>query len=331
MSAGPEEIAAAVVRLRERGLVAFPTETVYGLGALAIDERAVRRVFELKGRPDANPLIVHVSGEEMARRVAAAWPEDASRLAAAFWPGPLTVVVDRADAIPAVVAGGGPSVAVRCPSHPLTLALIETLGEPIVGPSANRSGFVSPTSASHVEEEFRDEIARGEVMVLDGGACRAGIESTVVSLVTPEPTILRPGVIGASEIARVLGRPVVERTGSEHAAAPMSSPGRMASHYAPRTRAILADRRELPRAITAAEGPVALIALAGPALPAAHRVIQMPADAIGYASSLYRALRDADASHAILIVIEKPPSGGPDAEIWRAIHDRLSRATAPRG
>lgn len=332
MSAGPEEIAAAVTRLRERGLVAFPTETVYGLGAIATDEQAVEHVFRVKGRPGVNPLIVHVSGEEMARRLTTDWSQDASRLAAAFWPGPLTIVVARGPAIPAIVAGGGNTVAVRCPAHPLTLALIETLGEPIVGPSANKSGFVSPTSAAHVEDEFGAEIERGEVMVLDGGSCRAGIESTVVSLAGEEAEILRPGVIGASELSRVLGRPVRERDGAEsvESGVALAAPGRLASHYAPRTRAVMVARGEIPRAIAAAEGRAALLAIGGAGLPAVHKLVVMPADAIGYASSLYRALREADASGAGLIVIERPPTGGADAEIWRAIHDRLTRATSPR-
>lgn len=332
MSAGPEEIAAAVARLRERGLVAFPTETVYGLGAIATDERAVEHVFRVKGRPGVNPLIVHVSGEEMARRLTTDWSEDASRLAAAFWPGPLTIVVARGPAIPALVAGGGNTVAVRCPAHPLTLALIETLGEPIVGPSANKSGFVSPTSAAHVEDEFGAEIERGEVMVLDGGSCRAGIESTVVSLAGDEPEVLRPGVIGASEISRVLGRPVRERDGTENveSGVAIAAPGRLASHYAPRTRAVMVARNEISRAIAAAEGRAAVLAIGGAGLPMVHKLVVMPADAIGYASSLYRALREADASGAGLIVIERPPTGGADAEIWRAIHDRLTRATSPR-
>lgn len=332
MSAGPEEIAAAVARLRERGLVAFPTETVYGLGAIATDEGAVEHVFRVKGRPGVNPLIVHVSGEEMARRLTTDWSEDASRLAAAFWPGPLTIVVARGPAIPAIVAGGGNTVAVRCPAHPLTLALIETLGEPIVGPSANKSGFVSPTSAAHVEDEFGAEIDRGEVMVLDGGSCRAGIESTVVSLAGDQPAVLRPGVIGASEISRVLGRPVRERDGTEsvESGVAIAAPGRLASHYAPRTRAVMVARNEIPRAIAAAEGRAAVLAIGGAGLPVVHKLVVMPADAIGYASSLYRALREADASGAGLIVIERPPTGGADAEIWRAIHDRLTRATSPR-
>lgn len=335
MSAGPEEIARAVHELREGRLVAFPTETVYGLGAIAKNERAVARVFAIKGRPATNPLIVHVSGEEMARTLTTNWNERASKLASAFWPGPLTIVVARAPRVPAIVAGGGATVAIRCPAHPLTLALIEMAGEGIVGPSANRSGFLSPTSAAHVEDEFHAEIECGELMVLDGGACRAGIESTVVSLVGSEPEVLRPGVIGAGEIARVLGVAVRVRSGTdEPGAGPMVSPGRMESHYAPRTRAVMSERSEIGRTIEESGGPVALVAIAGPGLvggrPRVHKMIEMPADAIGYASSLYRALREADASGAALIVIERPPSGGADADIWTAIHDRLARATASR-
>lgn len=335
MSAGPEEIARAVSELRQGRLVAFPTETVYGLGAIANSEGAVERVFAIKGRPATNPLIVHVSSEEMARTLTTNWNEHASKLAAAFWPGPLTVVVARAPRVPAIVAGGGDTVAIRCPAHPLTLALIEMVGEGIVGPSANRSGFLSPTSAAHVEDEFRAEIERGELMVLDGGACRAGIESTVVSVVGDVPEVLRPGVIGASEVARALGCDVRERRGSDDLSdGPMAAPGRMESHYAPRTRSVMRERSEIGRTIEESGVPVALVAIAGPGSaggrPRVHKMIEMPADAIGYASSLYRALREADASGAALIVIERPPSGGADAEIWTAIHDRLARATAHR-
>lgn len=331
MTSGPEEIARAVKQLRAGGLVAFPTETVYGLGAVARDLRAVERVFAIKGRPATNPLIVHVSGEEMARTLTHSWNEHASKLAQEFWPGPLTMVLSRAPGVPAIVSGGGATVAIRCPAHPLTLALIEMVGEGVVGPSANRSGHVSPTSAAHVEDEFRDEVASGELMVLDGGACRAGIESTVVSLVGGAPMVLRPGVIGASEIAAVLGERVEERGGDESATeGAMSSPGRLATHYAPRTRAVLVARADIARVVGDCSVPVALIAFPGARAPSVHRLIEIPRDAIGYASSLYRVLREADASGAGLIVIERPPEGGEDAEIWAAIYDRLRRATTPR-
>lgn len=344
MSAGPEEIARAVAALRAGGLVAFPTETVYGLGALALREDAVRRVFLMKGRPGNNPLIVHVSGDEMARTLTTLWNDDAAALARAFWPGPLTIVVERAHSVPAIVAGGGPTVAIRCPAHPLTLALIETLGEPIVGPSANRSGFVSPTSAAHVEDEFAPEIARGELMVLDGGACRAGIESTVVSLVGDAAQVLRPGVISASEIERVLRRPVSERDGRDTAdtvgATPLASPGRMESHYAPRTPIVMVARGDIATVLAREPGRrgSAVLAIRGFDLAAlgfagAHTVIDMPADARGYAAALYSAMRSADALSASLIVVERPPASVPDSQdagIWRAVLDRLTRATSPR-
>jgi L-threonylcarbamoyladenylate synthase len=330
MSAGPEEIASAVRSLKRGGLVAFPTETVYGLGALALDAASVRRVFALKGRPSTNPLIVHVTGETMARTLTTRWTEACSKLAARFWPGPLTIVVPRAAHVPLEVTGGGETVAIRCPAHPLTLALIETVGEPLVGPSANRAGFVSPTTAAHVEHEFGDAIERGELMVLDGGACRAGIESTVVSLVSEEPTILRPGVIGGGVIGDALGRPVRVDTGTERAGeGAMASPGRMMSHYAPRTPAMLVEGRAIADVVASAGVPVALIAISRPTVDV-HTLIALPPDAIGYASSLYRALREADAAGAGLIVIERPPLDGQDAEIWMAIHDRLRRATAKR-
>src|SRR5262245_53340115 len=241
MVAVPEEIAAAVARLRAGGVVAFPTETVYGLGADALSERAVARVFELKGRPGNNPLIVHVASAAMARDVVApgAWGREAELLSTAFWPGPLSIVLPRSAAVPANVTAGGPNVAVRCPDHPTTLALLEAFGGPLVGPSANPSGRVSPTTAAHVREAFGDE-----VMVLDGGACRAGIESTVVSLVGTA-RVLRPGVIGAGEIGRVLARDVEEARHAPQeeslASRPMESPGRLASHYAPAARTLVVE------------------------------------------------------------------------------------------
>ena len=173
------DIAAAAQRLREGRLVAFPTETVYGLGADALSEPAVARVFAAKGRPSHNPLIVHVSSIEMAQRVVKEWTREADALARAFWPGPLTLVLEKAACVPGSVTGNGPNVAVRWPRHPVAAALIESFGGPIVGPSANPSGFVSPTTAWHVHQAF----AGMDVLVLDGGPCEVGIESTVVSLV----------------------------------------------------------------------------------------------------------------------------------------------------
>lgn len=331
MNAGPEEIARAVTRLREGRLVAFPTETVYGLGALALDPDAVARVFTLKGRPATNPLIVHVSGEGMAEGLTTRWSDDASRLAQAFWPGPLTLVLPRAGRVPPIVAGGGETVAIRCPDHLLALAIIETLGEPLVGPSANRSGFVSPTTAAHVESEFGEAIESEELMVVDGGPCRAGIESTVVSLVGAVPLVLRPGVIGSSEIAAALGREVATDGGTGDASEPLQSPGRLASHYAPRARAVLVEPEAVSGIVSAATRPVAVLTVDEVALAEPHWAIRLPRDARGYAASLYTALREADARSPGLLVIVRPPVGSRDAAVWEAVMDRLRRATAPRG
>lgn len=322
-------IGAAVERLRAGGVVAFPTETVYGLGADALRPEAVARVFDLKGRPATNPLIVHIADETMAKRLTASWPARASWLARAFWPGPLTIVAPRGEIVSSIVTGGGETVAVRCPDHPVALALLRAYDGPLVGPSANRSGSVSPTTAAHVREAFDER----DVLTLDGGACRVGIESTVVSVTGALPIILRPGAISAMEIARALGERTVSAAGRDAAAdegAPMPSPGMMASHYAPRTPASLASREEIARALREAREPIAALVIglgAGVGNSQSARVIVMPASEEAYAARLYAALREADASGASSILIERPVGVG---GMWEAIHDRLRRATAPR-
>ncbi len=324
MSAGPEEIARAVGRLRAGGVVAFPTETVYGLGADAFNEQAVARVFVLKGRPPNNPLIVHVSGEEMARRVAApnSWSKDASALARAFWPGPLTIVVRKSADVPPIVTASGPTVALRAPDHHVALALLAGLESPIVGPSANPSGRISPTTADHVREAFQE----ADVLVLDGGPCRGGIESTVVSLAGPTPVVLRLGLVAGAELGRVLGRPVEIAAPGEGAApdTPAPSPGMQARHYAPRTPAVLFSPDQWPRVLTVRRA--AVVSSRDRSSPPPHVLIRMPADAGAYAARLYAALREADAVGADLIAIEKPAESGP---IWDAIRDRLARAASP--
>jgi len=333
MSAGREQIARAVRELSEGRLVAFPTETVYGLGADAFDERAVRRVFELKGRPATNPLIVHVSGIEMARRVVSAWTGEADRLARAFWPGPLTLVLAKASDLPEVITSGGPTVGVRCPDHPVALALIEGLGSPIVGPSANRSGSISPTRPEHVREAFEAH----EAMVLEGGPCRAGIESTVVSLVEGVPRVLRPGVIGAGEVRAVLGLgPAPRQPGEEEADDPADSPDRSPGvrgpHYRPRVAARLIDPGSWPSDAPEPARVVLMTDRADPGAPTGAGVIRMPSGALEYAAALYAALHDADRAGVDLLLIERPGGAlgtGADAAIWRAIMDRLERAVAP--
>lgn len=330
MDSRPEQIAAAVARLKEGGLVAFPTETVYGLGADALREDAVRRVFEVKGRPAHNPLIVHVSSEEMAKSAASEWPADAHKLAERFWPGPLSIVVPKARNVPQIVTGGGPNVAVRCPSHPVTLALIEAFGGGLVGPSANVSGFVSPTTAAHVREAFDER----DVMVLDGGACTGGIESTVVSVVGGKAHVLRSGLIDAKVISEVLGRDVecadsgvISSTPS--AATPAEAPGQMSSHYAPKAKAMMVSAGEVGGVVAAVKGECVVITHIPEKEQSGQKkhVIAMPPDARGYARRLYAALREADAMHPELIVVVTPPDEK-ENPVWRAVRDRVKRATS---
>ncbi len=326
MWSGPEEIAQAVARIRSGGVVAFPTETVYGLGASAFDAAAVRRVFELKGRPSNNPLIVHVSGEAMAQSVVEHWPRDASALAREFWPGPLTLVLPKADAIPLEVTAGGHTVGVRCPDHPLTLALLEASGIPLVGPSANISGRVSPTSAEHVRAAF----GPADVYTLDGGKCRGGIESTVLWLADGHAKILRPGLISREQISAVLGRPIAlhsQDVSDDDSATPKLSPGLLDRHYAPSALSVrfAGSQTEAVLRRMAISGMGVMISHAKRDVPPPHKLIRMPSDAAGYANRLYEALREADEMSPQMIAVEKPPIG-PDP-IWGAIHDRIGRAT----
>jgi len=316
----PADIHAAADRLRAGGVVAFPTETVYGLGADAFDEAAVRRVFELKGRPVNNPLIVHVSGPEMAKRVAREWSDvrGAEALARAFWPGPLSILVPRSLALPEIVTAGSNLVAVRCPNHPVALALLFELGSPMVGPSANLSGEVSPTTAAHVRASFAEQL----VPVLDGGACEAGIESTVVDVTSDPPRVLRPGMVSAEQIAAVLGCEVDELNATAFGG-PLHSPGLLDRHYAPRTPAHLFDAGDWPR-IRRLFPSAVVLRHREQAGDGGFRTIEMPSDAAEYAGRLYAALREADALAAPVILIERPPI---DTPLWRAIADRLRRAT----
>ncbi|MEQ8769507.1 MAG: L-threonylcarbamoyladenylate synthase [Phycisphaerales bacterium] len=297
--AGPEAIAQGVRTLRAGGVVAFPTETVYGLGTDALNADAVAKVFALKGRPSDNPLIVHVAGEAMARQVVSAWNEDAQRLAERFWPGPLTLVLPKSDALPDAVTAGGTTVGVRAPAHPLTLALLEAFGGPLVGPSANRSGRISPTTPAHVEQAFADV----DLPIVDGGACARGIESTVLDLTTDPPRVLRPGVVTPDEIAAVLGRPL--GSASRCASGAERSPGRLGPHYRPMA-------------------PVVLV-YPGESEPTGVRV-ELPDDADACAVMLYDALHRADAAGPERIVVVLPTTPRGDAAVWDAILERLGRA-----
>lgn len=332
MSAGPEEIAAALQRLKAGGLVAFPTETVYGLGADARSPRAVQRVFDVKGRPANNPLIVHVSGPDMARALAGAWPRQAARLADRFWPGPLSIIVPRGPSIPDLVTAGGPTMALRCPDHPITLALLEAFGGPLVGPSANPSGRVSPTTADHVRAAFPES----EVYVLDGGPCRGGIESTVVAVAGEGGgdgvgnggggvRVLRPGMITPGQIAEALGLDQVPVAGRIAGQGALESPGQLDVHYAPVTPAYLFGTERWPEVQAAlARGQAAAVAWSREA------AVRMPTDAAAYAARLYAALREADAMGVRALYVEHPgPLVAADPARWAAILDRLTRATTP--
>ena len=319
-----DEIARAVRLLRAGELVAFPTETVYGLGADAANPKAVAKIFAAKGRPADHPLIVHLSGAASLDAWAREVPDAARRLAAAFWPGPLTLILKRSAKVPDAVTGGQDTVGLRVPDHPLALALLTAFKGGIAAPSANRFGRISPTTAAHVKSELGDAVS----LVLDGGPCQIGIESTIVDLSRGGTHVLRPGAISAADIARVLGAaPEDGMTGTDK---PRVS-GSLASHYAPETRLSLKSRQEiLPAVRTALAAGQRVAVLARYQRPWAAAGLDWhaaPADAKGYAFELYATLRMLDASGAELILVEAPP---PQAE-WQAVADRLQRAACGSG
>jgi L-threonylcarbamoyladenylate synthase len=322
----PTSIARAAKLLREGQLVAFPTETVYGLGAHALDAEAVRRIFLAKGRPAYNPLIVHVADVEGARRVVSAWPDSAERAAQAFWPGPLTLVLPKMPEVPDEVTAGLDTVAVRVPSHPVALALLRAARIPVAAPSANRFTELSPTSARHVEKALGAQVA----LVLDGGPTTIGIESTVVDLSTDRPTLLRPGLLDEDRLARVLG-PLVRPEHLAGGETPRPSPGMIERHYAPRARLLLVDagdrdsmRRSMEEVRSAASRGERTGALLRSALDVgAVQLVAMPSDAADYARTLYGALHAMDDSGCSLVVVEQVP----DSAEWAGVRDRLSRAS----
>jgi L-threonylcarbamoyladenylate synthase len=320
----PVTIDRAAAILRAGGLVAFPTETVYGLGAHALDPAAVQRIYSAKGRPSFNPLIVHVANEDAARALAAEWPETASRVARAFWPGPVTIVVPKRPIVPDSVTAGLGSVAIRVPAHPVALALIRAAGIPIAAPSANRSTELSPTSARHVAASLGDRVD----LILDGGDTTVGIESTVLDLRGPRPTILRPGVIGTRELEPIVGK--LARAGDTRGETPRASPGLLERHYAPRARLELFAPAEVPRVMTdarvlAARGRKVGALLTRADLPGVEPQIRMPDDPIAYARRLYAALHALDDLGCEVVFAERVP----DDEPWLAVADRLQRAARP--
>ncbi|KFN43584.1 L-threonylcarbamoyladenylate synthase [Arenimonas oryziterrae] len=309
----------AVAALRRGEVIGLPTETVYGLAADASQPAAVAKIFALKGRPADHPLIVHIADADALPMWAATIPPAARQLAQAFWPGPLTLILQRTAHVPDTVTGGQDTVGLRCPAHPLALQVLRAFGGGLAAPSANRFGRISPTTAAHV----RDEFGAGVPIVLDGGDCAVGIESTIVDLSGDTPRILRPGMISQAQIEAVIG-PVALGSGVH---SPRAS-GTLEAHYAPRTpmlmlpRAALENEAQQQRALGKR---VALLAL--DALPADSEGEILPNEATAYAHGLYAALRTLDALGANLLLVERPPEHGD----WLAVHDRLRRATVGAG
>jgi L-threonylcarbamoyladenylate synthase len=326
-------IAEAAALLRAGDIVGMPTETVYGLAADALDPQAVNKIFAAKGRPADHPLIVHLPSAEHLPQWAAAIPKDVIALARAFWPGPLTLILKRAPEVPDEVTGGQDTVGVRVPSHPVALALLRAFDGGLAAPSANRFGRISPTTAAHVREELGERVA----LILDGGACAVGIESTILDFSRDVPEILRPGAIGPEDIARVIGRRPrvrgeIEQAPSADAASPVPRvSGALAAHYAPRTPlrlvepALLADEA----AALAGEGSRVAVLAHSTRDPQDPRLTwrRLPAEPTAYAQGLYASLRALDAVAADFILIEALP-GGPG---WRAVADRLGRAAVGSG
>jgi L-threonylcarbamoyladenylate synthase len=324
----PDVIADAAARLRIGELVAFPTETVYGLGANALDAAAVARIYEAKGRPSYNPVIVHVPHTEAARRVVTAWPETAARLAAAFWPGPLTIVLPKSADVPDSVSAGLPFIGVRVPANPVALALLRAARVPVAAPSANKSNQLSPTTAAHVARALADV----DGVILDGGPCAVGIESTVVDLSGDIPVLLRPGGLSAAALESVLGRRLQRGAAPSSGGAPRRSPGTLDRHYAPRApiRMVAAgDAIALATTIDSLRGNdtrIGLLAYSDFDLPFRNDVIvrMLPSRAEPYATGLFAALHELDDAGVTAIVIEAVP----DLAIWDAVRDRLKRAAS---
>ncbi|MEO7298761.1 MAG: L-threonylcarbamoyladenylate synthase [Verrucomicrobiota bacterium] len=313
--------------LRKGEIVALPTETVYGLAANAFDEKAVQKIFHAKGRPAHNPLIVHVASLDMAQRCVTDWPETAHKLAEAFWPGPLTLVLARSDKIPNAVSSGGGTVGVRWPSHPIMQAVIRACDFPLAAPSANRSNEISPTNAQHVQKSLGEKIS----LIIDGGQSQVGIESTVLDLTVQPPQILRPGMIHAGALIAVLGK-LTHNFGNNDGA--LRSPGLLQKHYSPKAKLVVLSWRDEADLVF----QISKIASENSKLSNVHviahtqipldakfgRVAVIPHDPEAFARALYAELHQCDEFGAELIVVECVP----ETEHWRAVIDRLRRAAS---
>jgi L-threonylcarbamoyladenylate synthase len=327
-----EAVKRAAELLRAGEVVALPTETVYGLAANALDPVAVAKIFQIKGRPSHNPIIVHVADLALAKRCAAAWPALADQLARAFWPGPLTLVLPRAADIPAIVTADGSTVGVRWPGHPFIQAVIRECGFPLAAPSANRSNRLSPTNAEHVRQQLGDRLR----LIVDGGQAQVGIESTVLDLATSPPRVLRPGMIHEASLAAVIGplghsqlsigNRQLEMGNSKGA---LRSPGQLLKHYAPQARLLVLnwrDEGDLKSQISNLRfDPTRTQVIAHRQIPSGEGFVGvsvLPHDAAAFARSLYAELHRCDAAGVAVIVVEALP----DAPEWRGIGDRLRRA-----
>jgi L-threonylcarbamoyladenylate synthase len=325
----PELFQKAVQRaaelLRAGEVVALPTETVYGLAANALDKKAVAKIFQIKGRPSGNPIIVHVADNGMAKRCAQNWPELADRLCKAFWPGPLTLVLPCAKEIPGIVTAGGATVGIRWPGHPFIQAVIRACGFPLAAPSANLSNCVSPTNAEHVRAQLAGKIP----LIVDGGQSQVGIESTVLDLSVCPPQILREGMIHAVSLAAVIGQVQSPESRVQISEAALRSPGLLRKHYSPKAKLLVlswrdeADLQSQLSKLGFQSSPTQIIA--HEIIPASEHfagVNVMPHDAQAFARAIYAALHRCDEAGAALIVVETPP----EAPEWSGIADRLWRA-----
>jgi len=320
--AGADDVTRAVAVLRRGGLVALPTETVYGLGADATNDDAVRRVFAVKGRPTDHPLIVHIAAADRLDRWADPVPPVARTLAAELWPGPLTLLLGRAASVSDVVTGGRPTIAVRVPDHPLALAVLRAFDGGIAAPSANRFGKVSPTTAAHVRADLGDDVD----LVLDGGPCAVGVESTIVDCTGDEPVVLRVGAVTVERLAEILGTAPRVRTDDDSTGG-ARAPGMLASHYAPDARVHMAEaedvRAVLAHLVAADDGTIGLLAPTSmDDLPDAVVELEPVGPPDDYAAALYARLRQADRlGLAHLVCVPPPPVG-----VGVAVRDRLRRA-----
>ena len=325
----PEAIEQAARRLRAGQLVAFPTETVYGLGADAANDAAVAGIFAAKGRPSDHPLIVHVcagaKGDEALSRFALPLPDFAMKLVHAFWPGPLTLIAPRQPGVGAAAAGGQDTIGLRCPSHPVAQALLTACAEHgvagLAGPSANRFGRVSPTTAQHVQGEFDDDL-----LIIDGGPCEVGIESTIVDCSRGVPVLLRPGLITRAQIEAACGEKLRDR--HDLSAPDPRASGTLEAHYAPTAKVRLMDAKAIQTGLDllgADAKNIAVWSRAEVRSRSSHLVLRrMPADAAAAAQLLFATLRDFDAQGVKLIWVETPP----DDHDWEGVRDRLQRAAA---